>query len=179
MWSSRVGQNIEHICTSYVVKRKSESMKKLKQTSVIKMCMCVEWNGMSGDVTNSLSWIIPLLYFSWTWAMHFFFDMPCEHEAYILWARIFSFFFDMTFEHVAYFLWVCIFSYFFITHIIGIRREWSWLRSFYFMDGWWIMLIPSVGILHMNMGIYVILIIWYEKILARITQFDKTQWNNK
>jgi len=41
------------------------------------------------------------------------------------------------------------------------------------------MLIPSVGILHMNMGIYVILIIWYEKILARITQFDKTQWNNK
>ena len=52
-------------------------------------------------------------------------------------------------------------------------------RSFYFMDGWWIMLIPSVGILHMNMGIYVIVIIWYEKVLARISQFDKTQWNNK
>ena len=52
-------------------------------------------------------------------------------------------------------------------------------RSFYFMDGWWIMLIPNVGISHMNMGVYVILITRYEKIFARITQFDKTQWNSK
>ena len=43
------------------------------------------------------------------------------------------------------------------------------------MDGGWIMLIPNVGILHMNMGVYVVLITKYEKILTRVTQFDKTQ----
>ena len=75
-------------------------------------------------------------------------------------------------------MWHTFFGYasfhiFFITHIIDIWREWSWLRSFYFMDGWWIMLISSVGILHMIMGVYVILIPKYEKILARVIQFDK------
>jgi hypothetical protein len=73
------------------------------------------------------------------------------------------------------------FLFFFIAHTINnmerviVKQS----RNFYFMDGWWIMLIPSVGISHMNMGVYVILITKYEKILARVTQFDKTQWSNK
>ena len=48
---------------------------KSSHTNVIKMCMCMEWNGMSGDMTNSLPWIISLIYyyyFSWIWVIHFF-----------------------------------------------------------------------------------------------------------
>ena len=67
--------------------------------------------------------------------------------AYLLWACIFSIF-DIPFEHVAYLLSVCIF--FLIAHSINNmeRMIMKQSRSFYFMDGWWIMLIPSVGILH-------------------------------
>ena len=72
LWSLKVGPKIWHTCTSYIAKSKSESMKKPNHTNVIKMCMCMEWNGTSGDMTNSLPWIIPLLYFSWTCAIHFF-----------------------------------------------------------------------------------------------------------
>ena len=155
---------------------------KSNHTNVIKMCMCMEWNGMSGDMTNSLPWIISLIYyyyFSWIWVIHFFWHalLACG----IPYWGMHLFYFNIPFEHVAYLLSVCIFSFFLIAHSINNmeRMIMKQSRSFYFMDGWWIMLIPSVGILHMNIGIYMILNTWYEKILARITQFDKTQWNNK
>ena len=155
-------------------------MMKSSHTNVIKMCMCMEWNGMSGDITNSLPWIISLIYyyyFSWIWVIHFFWHALLACGIPSLGMHLFYFWHSF---------WACgIPSFgmhlFLIAHSINNmeRMIMKQSRSFYFMDGWWIMLIPSVGILHMNMGIYVILIIWYEKILARITQFDKTQWNNK
>ena len=83
----------------------------------------------------------------------FFFNMPCEHEAYILWACIFSFFLTWLLSMWHTFFGYASFHIFFITHIIDIWREWSWLRSFYFMDGWWIMLISSVWISHMNIWV--------------------------
>ena len=80
----------------------------------------------------------------------YFFCMPCGHVAYLLWACIFYFW------HALWDMWHTFFGYasfhFFIAHTIyNMERViMDQARNFYCMDEWWMMLIPSVGILHMK-----------------------------
>ena len=118
-------------------------------------------NGMSGDMINSLSWTISLLLFFMDMCYTLFFYIPCDHVAYHLWACIFSLFSTCLLGLWHTFYGYASFHIFFITPNIDDNMErvvvkQSW--SFYFMNGWWMMLIPSVEILHMNMGVYMILI---------------------
>ena len=80
--------------------------------------------------------------------LYTFFYMPCEHVAYLLWAWIFSIF-DMPFGHVAYLLWVRIFSFFIAHTIYNMERVIMGQTRNFLLHGW-IMLILSVGILHMK-----------------------------
>ena len=106
---------------------------------------------------NNLS----LFYFSWIWAIYL--------SLSLFWHALWACGIPSLGMHLFYFrhaVWLCgipslSMHLFFIEHTIDDNMErvimkQSW--SFCFMNGLWMMLIPSVGILHMNIGVYVILL---------------------
>ena len=102
---------------------------------VIKMCTCL--NEMNGGMTYYY------LTHSLLYSPFFWHGSPTFFSSHASWHAFFSLFQGLTMTWIiqGYLFW---------------RERLSKQEAF--IDGWWMMLIPSVEILHMNMGVYMILI---------------------